>query len=108
MRTLKFIIQGQQIKKDPECDFSGIVSGTKGYLYAKFSFSKEWEGCQVAAVFTCFKKGYACPLKKGMCQIPEEALQWKEFGVSVFGRKEGYMNTTNEIKISQERRKTWN
>lgn len=108
MRILKFIVTDQKIEKDPECDFSGLVSGTKGYLYAQFSFSKEWEGCRVAAVFSCLKKEYSSPIVNGMCQIPEEALQWEEFGVSVVGCREGYMNVTNYIKVSQERRKTWN
>lgn len=42
MRTLKFIVNAQKLEKDPSCDFSGIVSGTKGYLEAEFSVSKEW------------------------------------------------------------------
>lgn len=28
MRTLKFIVEGQAIKQDPNCDFSGLIPGT--------------------------------------------------------------------------------
>lgn len=51
MRTLRFIIDGQSIKKDPSCDFSGLVPGTKGYLKAQFQFSDEWKKCKKAAIF---------------------------------------------------------
>lgn len=51
MRTLKFIITGQKITKDPDCDFTGIVAGTQGYLRAEFSVSEEWAGCRMAAIF---------------------------------------------------------
>lgn len=44
MRTLKFIVEAQNIKEDPNCDFSGLVKGTKGYLYAEFIFRKStWD-----------------------------------------------------------------
>lgn len=46
MRTLKFIITAQNVQKDPDCDFSGIVAGTEGYLQAEFLFSEEWAGCR--------------------------------------------------------------
>lgn len=104
MRILKFIITDQSIQKDPDCDFSGIVSGTKGYLYAQFSFSKEWEGCRVAAVFNCLGKSYPSPVINGKCIIPADALTWDYFGVSVIGQRENYRITTNEIKVDQERR----
>lgn len=34
MRILKFIVDKQIIRRDPNCDFSNLVSGTKGYLKA--------------------------------------------------------------------------
>lgn len=104
MRTLKFIITAQSIQKDPDCDFSGIVSGTKGYLYAQFSFSEEWEGCRMAAVFSSLGKEYPRPVTEGKCVIPAEALTWDNFGVRVVGQRENYRITTNEIKIRQERK----
>lgn len=104
MRTLKFIITAQSIQKDPDCDFSGIVAGTEGYLRAEFSVSGEWAGCRMAAVFSSMRKEYPQPIKNGSCEIPAEALSWDYFGVRVVGQRENYRITTNEIKIKQERR----
>ena len=104
MRTLKFIITGQKITKDPDCDFTGIVAGTQGYLQAEFSVSQEWAGCRMAAVFSCMRKEYPQPIKNGRCAIPAEALEWDYFGVRVVGERENYRITTNEIKIRQERK----
>ena len=104
MRTLKFIIAAQAIIKDPDCDFTGIVAGTQGYLQAEFSFSEEWQGCRMAAVFSSMRKEYPQPIKNGRCVIPAEALEWDNFGVRVVGEKEGYRITTNEVKVKQERK----
>lgn len=46
MRTLKFNTVGQTLRKNPDCDFSDLVSGTEGYLNAEFDFSSEWFGCK--------------------------------------------------------------
>ena len=51
MRTLRFTVDGQTIRKNPDCDFSGLVAGSVGYLRANFKFSKEWFGCTKAASF---------------------------------------------------------
>lgn len=104
MRVLKFIINGQKIEKDPACDFSGIIAGTEGYLWAEFSVSQEYAGCRMAAVFSCLGKEYPQPIMNGMCKIPEEALKWDKFCVRVVGQKENYRITTGEIKVNQERR----
>lgn len=104
MRTLKFIITGQKITKDPDCDFTGIVAGTQGYLQAEFSFSEEWAGCRMAAVFSSLGKEYPRPVIEGKCEIPKEALTWDNFGMRVVGEKEGYRITTNEVKVKQERK----
>lgn len=42
MRTLKFIVNAQQIHKDPSCDFDNLVAGTKNYLRAHFTFSPDF------------------------------------------------------------------
>lgn len=104
MRILRFIVTAQSIQKAPDCDFSGIVAGTQGYLRAEFSFSAEWAGCRVAAVFSRLGKEYAEPVLSGGCKIPSEALTWDSFGVRVVGQRAGYRITTNEIKVRQERR----
>lgn len=104
MRTLKFIITAQAITKDPDCDFTGIVAGTEGYLRAEFSVSGEWAGCRMAAVFSSMRKEYPQPIKDGSCVIPAEALEWDNFGVRVVGQRDSYRITTNEVKVKQERK----
>ena len=104
MRTLKFIITAQNIQKDPDCDFTGIVAGTQGYLQAEFLFSQEWQGCRMAAIFSCMRKEYPQPIKNGSCVIPAEALEWDNFGVRVVGQRDSYRITTNEVKVKQERK----
>ena len=104
MRTLKFIVDKQIIKRDPDCDFSGLISGTEGYLLAEFSFSSEWNGCIKAVEFLC--RGKECKpqlLQDGKsCTIPEEALTEKAFGIRVIGKKKGLKLVTNKIVVTQK------
>lgn len=74
MRILDFIASGQALKQDPACDFTGIVAGSRGYLRARFCFSKEWSGCKKVAVFSSKGQDYPVPLKDNICEIPAEAL----------------------------------
>lgn len=104
MRELRFNVLGQNITKDKSCDFSGIVAGTEGYLYAKFSFSKEWAGCLKVASFWKNGKEYPAPITNDCkCVIPKEALTWSNFEVSCSGKKKAYMITTNRVRIMQEK-----
>lgn len=102
MRTLRFIVTAQRVEADPGCDFSGLVPGTKGYLKARFTFSKEWVGCRKAASFWNFGKEYAALLVNNECEIPPEALTWKNFQVSVTGLRDGYRIKTNKVRVMQE------
>lgn len=103
MRTLKFIIDKQIIKKDPECDFSNIVPGTSGYLKAEFSFSSEWDKTIKVAAF--YRNGHECSpmlLKDGKsCIIPAEALTGRRFGIKILGKADSIRLTTNIIEIVQ-------
>lgn len=103
MRTLKFTINGQTIKKDSDCDFSGLVAGSIGYLRAKFTFSKEWFECKKAASFWIDGQEHAVLLDViDSCMIPEAALTGEMFKVSVTGVKPGYKIGTNKTKVKQE------
>ena len=105
MRTLKFIVDGQIIKKDPDCNFDNLVPNTEGYLRAQFSFSREWDGCVKVASF-CSAMGTEYPpqvLKDGRsCMIPAEALARYSYDVQVIGKKENYKISTNKITVLQE------
>lgn len=100
-RTLSFIVNGQKIVKDQMCDFTKIVPKTSKYLKAKFSLSGEWLGCKIAASFWCLGKEYAAILNNNECYIPEEALVWSNFSVSLTGVKGDYKITTNRVIVNQ-------
>lgn len=102
MRDLHFVVDEQKITKSENCDFSGIIKGTKGYLRARFAFGPAWKGCKKAAVFYKLGKEYPIPIKGDCCMIPDEALTYRSFSVYVVGEKEGLRITTNKIEIKQE------
>lgn len=102
MRLLKFNVDAQHIQKDPNCDFSGIVAGSKDYLRAHFTFSPEWQDCIIAASFWRGQKEYAVLLNNNECTIPAEALTGPTFRVSVLGQRGRYSIPTNKVIVRQE------
>ena len=102
MRVLSFDVNGQQISKNPNCDFAGLVAGTRNYLQAQFSFSPDWDGCVLVASFWRGNTEYAVPIKDNMCLIPSEVLTGRTYGISVIGQRGNYRITTNKIFIRQE------
>ena len=103
MRTLRFIVDGQIIKQDPNCDFSDLVPGTEEYLQAEFDFSPEWKGCtKVAGFYSIMGKEYpAQVLENGRtCVIPEEALRRRVFKVQVLGKNGDLKITTNKLAVT--------
>lgn len=102
MRNLDFIADGQRLSRDPLCDFTGIAAGSRGYLQARFRFSREWSGCKKVAVFLCRGTEYPVGLKDNQCIIPWEALESaRAVQVYVVGRREGYQITTNMTAFPQ-------
>ena len=104
MRVLSFDVNGQQISKKTDCNFSGLVTGTRNYLQAHFSFSPDWDGCVIVVSFWKGSNEYAVPIKDNMCVIPSEVLTRKSYGISVIGQRGDYRITTNRIYIRQEGR----
>lgn len=105
MRTLKFIVDKQNITADPYCDFEGLVPGTEGYLRAEFSFSSEWRGCtKVAGFYSRLGKEFEPQIldDKNGCTIPAEALTGRAFSIRVIGRKDNAKLVTNKIVICQK------
>ena len=105
MRTLKFIVDGQTISLDPDCDFSGLTPGAEGYLVAKFSFSPEWNDTRkVAAFFSNLGRELEPQIIKPdrTCMIPAEALEKSIFKVQVIGIKNAYKLSTNKVKVYQK------
>ena len=104
MRVLRFIVDGQLIKKDPACNFDNLVPGTEGFVQANFTFSKEWEGCaKVVAFYSPLGREYPPRvLADGKtCIIPDEALQKRKFKMQVIGKKSDFKITTNKVTVSQ-------
>ena len=105
MRTLKFIVNGQDIALDPECDISSLVPGTSGYVQAEFSFSKEWDGCaKVAAFYSNLGREFEPRILKDgkVCEIPIEALEKSIFKVKVLGQKTDFTICTNKAVVYQK------
>ena len=102
MRLLKFNVKSQLIMKDPDCDFSGLVAGTKNYLKAYFTFSSEWDNCILIASFWRGSKEYAVVIENNCCCIPEEVLVGSTFSISITGQNNGYRITTNKVSVNQE------
>ena len=88
MRTLRFMIDKQIIRQDPDCDFTNLVPGSEQYLKAEFSFSPDWDGSKRVAAFYS-RLGTEYPpqvLTDGKtCMIPSEALEKKIFKVRIYG-----------------------
>lgn len=109
MRTLKFIVDGQIIKQDPECNFDDLVPGTEGYLKAEFSFSPEWNGfVKVASFHSMMGKEYPPQMLEDgkTCLIPADALKRRIFKVRVLGKNNKLKMTTNKLAVSQNGGKT--
>lgn len=103
MRILEFFVNGQRLKKQSNCDFSGLVAGSEGYLKAKFAFSSEWAGCKKAASFWVGDQEHAVLLDQDdSCIIPAEAAACELFKVSVIGVKSDYKITSTQTKVRQE------
>lgn len=101
MRILKFNVVRQILERDNSCDFNGIVSGSKNYLEANFTFSPEWDDYKKIAVFVNGNKEYPSAIVKGKCKIDNDALTSRYFRIYVVGKKgEEQINTTS-IKVRQ-------
>lgn len=105
MRTLKFIVNGQTIEKDPECDFDNLVPGTAGYLRAEFKFSSEWSGTdKVAGFYSALGREYPPQVinAANTCMIPAEATKGEKFKIQVFGlRGADFKITTDKVTVCQ-------
>ena len=104
MRVLDFIVKGQSLIKNPDCDFGNIVAGTRGYLSARFQFyGNEWNTCKKAASFYLEDREFAVLLdENNSCLIPNEVLVSDRFEVSLTGLNDGLLIKTTKTKVKQE------
>ena len=103
MRKLKFTVEGQRLRKDPKCDFSGLIPGSRHYLEAAFTFDSEWDECVCVAEFRDDSNDIdAALVEDGACEIPASVLNEHNFYVRLIGKRaDGYCITTNQLQISQ-------
>lgn len=87
MRTLRFTVNKQRLRKDPKCDFGSIVAGSVGYLEAEFSTTSDWTNCTMIAYFTGMDEETEeyMPVVNGKCEIPSNVLKGKAFSVQLIG-----------------------
>lgn len=102
-RTLRFIVSGQTIKRDPTCNFDGLTPGSSGYLRAEFLFSPEWAGLAKVAAFRSGNKDRgAVILENGRsCTIPTAALERPIFNIRVQGKKGDTTLKTDKVFVHQ-------
>ena len=104
MRKLKFIVDNQIIKQDPDSNFNDLVPGTEGYLRVEFSFSPEWNGFSKSVAFSSpMGKKYSTEILRDgkSCAVPIEALKRRSFKIQVIGEKSRLKITTNKMAVSQ-------
>lgn len=104
MRTLRFIVENQLIRPDPNCDFSGLVPGSKGYLNAEFVFSSEWaETAKIASFYSMLGKEFPYRILEDgkSCEIPEEALKRRSFKIQLLGKNGDTLLVTNKVVVNQ-------
>lgn len=104
MRILKFEANGQKLKKESSCDFSGIVPGTFGYLKASFSFSAEWTGMVKVAEFRKLTSDepVSVPIINNECMVPVEVTGGNKWYVRVIGKRGDVLIPTGNCRVRQE------
>lgn len=104
MRILKFIVSGQTLKADPNCNFEGIVPGSEGHLQVEFAFSPDWNECvKVVGFYSTLGKEYPPQILKDgkSCIIPAEALKRRTIQLRVLGKGEAFTIKTNKVAFRQ-------
>lgn len=103
MRTLRFIVDGETIKQDPSCDFSGLFPGKNPDICSEFTFSPEWNNkVKVAAFWSVLDKEYEPQaIEDDSCIIPSEALMKPSFKIQVLGKRGREKLETNKLSVFQ-------
>lgn len=101
MMPLKFIVKGQQIKKDPSSPFNRLVAGTSNYYYADFYLDQAWNGYACVACFKAHNLTKYVPIVNGSAAIPDDIMKCKEFHVSIVGKKGATKLVTNDTAVYQ-------
>lgn len=91
---LEFDVRHQTISRTDEFE---VVANSLHYLFARFTFSEEWEGKQQTAIFSMNNgTNISVLLTDGECEVPWEVLRGREFWVGVFA---GDRITTTPVRV---------
>ena len=101
MESLRFIVKGQIIKKDPESPFRNMVAGSSNYYAAEFDMDSAWTGYACLAHFLAKSVDAYVPIVNKQAIIPDDVLKYKNFYVGVVGQKGTSRLLTNVNKITQ-------
>lgn len=104
MRVLSFLVEGNTIKPDPACDFTGLFPGQEDTVLAEFTFSPDWKSrVKVVAFYSVMGKEYPPQAinSDGTCLIPTEALAKVAYKIQVLGKGKGQRVETNQLTIYQ-------
>lgn len=97
---LTFSVANQKLfRTDNFC----VVSDSKTYLTAKFSFlTDDWKDTTKTAIFTHSNKPYTVLLEHDSCVIPWEVIKPSYFSVSVFGKSQQLITTQNPLVLVEK------
>lgn len=100
MRTLRFIVDNDVIKRDSTSDFSNLSKET--HVQIEFMFSNEWDGFVKVAGFRRGRDELdpRTLLHGTTCDVPIEALKGTFFRMYVIGKKGEQRLSTKQILIS--------
>lgn len=105
MRTLKFIVEGRNLKQDSACDFVGLFPGRNPEVRAEFALSPEWKrGLKVVAFRSILGKEYPPTAlnEDNTCEIPVEALNMPAFKIQILRKYRNVTTFTNELTVYQK------
>lgn len=105
MRILEFNVKEQVLTKNPNCDFTGLVSGTKGYIKCKFNFAgSEWNSYRKVAEFLSgTMTGFYELDDQNEVKLPDKIADRVYFNVQVYGVNGNELIKTNKVLVKQER-----
>lgn len=104
MRVLKFRVDGQVMRLDPDTDVVGLVPGSEGYLEAQFTCSSEWDALtKVVGFWSALGVEYTPQAldEHGKCVIPVDAAKHRSFKIGLYGKSLELKLTTNKVEVIQ-------
>lgn len=101
MRTLNYIVKGQNIIRDSKCDFSNIAKGTHNYIKLVFDFDGDWrDKAKVIELKSCDGEQSVITLQNKVV-LPEKITKGSVFSFSLYGKNGDEKIHTNTEYVEQ-------